>query len=180
MNLEEIITNAPYNTMNIPQNEELNLQNPQINQEKINQEKINQEKINQENSNNFYDPTIPMVEKYLKTNSSMYDNRNKYFDSYLFNKKFDEYIKDKNDERVLKQNVQLYDLDRIDNIKIYPYQLPINKLLINLKNVWFNLFDNIILFKNPLDNFTNDNLFYYGISFIGIYILFIMVSYIFE
>jgi hypothetical protein len=121
-----------------------------------------------------------MVDEYLKTNISMYDNRGKYFDTYLFNQKFDKYIKQKNDERVLKQKVQTYDLDRIDNIQIAPYQLPLDKLLINFKNVWFSLFDDLINSKNPIDNFTTTNLFYYGISLIIIFILYIMLSYIFE
>lgn len=130
--------------------------------------------------NNYYDPTVDEVNNYLKTNKSMYDNRGKYFDSYLFNQKFDEYIKGKNRERLIKEKVQLYDLDRISNIQIAPYQLPINKLLINLKNVWFDFFDNIINLKNPFENFTTTNFFYYGITLVTIYLLIIMLNYIFS
>lgn len=132
------------------------------------------------NTNNFYDPTKEKVEDYLKTNLSMYDNRGKYFDIYLFNQKFDQYIKQKNDERILKQNTQLYDLDKIENIQIAPYQLPIDKLLINFKNVWFKLFDDIMNNNDPIKNFTTDNFFYFGITFIVVFILFVMLSYIFE
>jgi len=152
MNLSETL-NAPYNTLNIS-------------------------KSNQEN--NYNDPTIKLVENYLKNNNSMYNNEGKYYDQYLFNKKFDSYIEDKNKERIKKEKVQIYDLDRVDNIQIAPYQLPIDKLLINLKNVWFNFFDSILYLSNPLDNFKNDNLFYFGISFIAIYIIFIVLNYLFE
>lgn len=129
---------------------------------------------------NFYDPTKSMVNDYLKTNKSMYDNRGKYFDTYLFNQKFDEYIKEKTAERKLKEQVQLYDLDTIENIQVEPYQLPLNKLLINFKNVWFNLFDNLIEGKNPTELFTTSNFFYFGITFIVIFLLYIMLSFIFE
>ena len=102
------------------------------------------------------------------------------FKSYLFNQKFDEYIKKQTEERKLKEKVQTYDLDSIENIQVQPYQLPINKLLINLKNIWFGLFDDIIEGKNPSDLFTTSNFFYFGITFIVIFILYIMLSYIFE
>src|SRR3990167_10236852 len=97
-----------------------------------------------------------MVNDYLKTNISMYDNRGKYFDSYLFNQKFDEYINEKTKERKLKEQVQLYDLDTIENIQVQPYQLPLNKSLINFKNIWFELFDYLIKRKNIVDLFTTN------------------------
>ena len=181
-NTDNTITNAPYNTLNLPQGERPNLTNPQIKSNKIyevaNPRQSQQEHVGTEA--NFYDPTKPMVNNYLKTNKSMYDNRGKYFDSYLFNKKFDNYIKKSTEERKLKERVQLYDLDSIDNIQVQPYQLPINKLLINFKNIWFELFDNLIERKNPSDLFTINNFFYFGITFIVIYILYIMLSFIFE
>ena len=121
-----------------------------------------------------------MVNNYLETNKSMYDNRGKYFDQYLFNQKFDQYIKEKNAERILKEKVQTYDLDRVYNIEIQPYQLPLNKLLINFKNVWFELFDNIINNNNPLYMFNTNNFFYFGVSLVVIFLLYIMVSFIFE
>ena len=128
----------------------------------------------------FYDPTKQMTNDYLKTNKSMYDNRGKYFDQYLFNQKFDQYIAEKNAERLLDEKVKLYDLDRIENIQIQPYQLPINKLLIKFKDVWTQLFDNIINNRNIIQLFTTENLFYYGVSLIFIFLLYIMLSYIFE
>lgn len=186
MNWEQIITNAPYNTLNLPAGKEPDFINPEKQEIPLEYIKTQPENPRQSHrvplgtENNFYDPTIEQVNNYLKTNISMYDNRGKYFDSYLFNQKFDEYIKKKNKERLLKEQVRLYDLDRISNIQVAPYQLPIDKLLINLKNVWFDFFDNLINFKNPFDNFTTLNLFYYGITMIVIYLLIIMLSFIFE
>jgi hypothetical protein len=183
MNWEQTITNAPYNTLNLPSNEDPNFINPQ---EKTNIPYVQPENPRRShrvpigNETNFYDPTVEKVNNYLKTNMSMYDNRGKYFDSYLFNQKFDEYIKKINQERLIKEKVQLYDLDRISNIQIAPYQLPIDKLLINLKNVWFDFFDKLINFKNPFDNFNTTNFFYFGITFITIYVLIIMLSLIFS
>lgn len=169
MNWEQTIINAPYNTLNLPGNKNSDIENP-----------IQSHRVPLGTDNNFYDPTIEKVNNYLKTNNSMYDNRGKYFDSYLFNKKFDDYIQKVNRERLLKEKVQLYDLDRISNIQIAPYQLPIDKLLINLKDVWFEFFDNIINLNNPFDNFNTTNLFYYGITLITIYLLIVMLSYIFD
>lgn len=181
---DNTITNAPYNTMNLPQGEKPNTSNPQI--KSNTQYELPDHNPRQKRrfllgtETNFYDPTKQMVNNYLKDNISMYDNTGKYFDSYLFNQKFDEYIKKQTEERKLKEKVQTYDLDSIDNIQVQPYQLPINKLLINFKNIWFGLFDDIIEGKNPSDLFTTSNFFYFGITFIVIFILYIMLSYIFE
>lgn len=172
------------NTINLPPGEKPDLSNPQIKSNSQYEVSNNNQRQSQSVSSgietNFYDPTQSMVDNYLRDNISMYDNRGKFFDSHLFNQKFDEYIKKKTAERKLKEQVQLYDLDSIDNIQVQPYQLPINKLLINFKNIWFKLFDNIIEGKNPTDLFTTSNLFYFGITFIVIFILYIMLSYIFE
>ena len=153
------LENSPYNTLNIPTEQQINLNKlPKT----------------------YYEPTTELVNNYLKDNSSMYDNRGKYFDEFMFNKKFDKYIEEQNKKRILKQDVQLYDLDNISNIKIYPYQLPIDKLLINFKNVWFKLFDDILNNNNISSNFNTDNLFYFGVSFIVFYLLFIFLYFIFE
>jgi hypothetical protein len=168
MNQDEIITNSPYNTLNLPQNKNPNLKNPR-----------QSHRVELGIENEFYDPTAKMVNQYMKDNISMYDNRGKYFDTYLFNQRFDQYIREKNAERILKEKVKLYDLDQIENIEIAPYQLPIDKLLINFKNIWFNFFDNVIRLKNPFENITTNDLFYYGITFIVIFIMYIMLSYIF-
>ena len=113
MNLDETITNAPYNTLNLPQGKQVN-----------NHRQSHRVPLGTEN--NFYDPTVEKVNQYTNDNLTMYDNRGKYFDSYLFNQRFDRYIKEQNAKRLLNQKVQLYDLDRIDNIQIEPYQLPLH------------------------------------------------------
>ena len=178
------MTTIPYNTMNLPPGEKPDLSNPQIKSntqyEVPNHNPRQTHRVPLGTETNFYDPTKPMVNNYLKDNITMYDNKGKYFDFYLFNQKFDEYIKEKTAERKLKEQVQLYDLDTIENIQVQPYQLPIDKLLINFKNIWFKLFDDMIERKNPADLFTTTNFFYFGITFIVIYILYIMLSYIFE
>lgn len=128
----------------------------------------------------FNDPTEPQVKSYLSNISTMYDNKGKFFDQYLFNKKFDSYIDQKNKERLLKEKVKLHDLNHITNIKIAPYELPLNLILINIKNMWFSVWGNIINYKNPFDNFDYDSYFYLGISLISISLLYIMLSYIFS
>jgi hypothetical protein len=169
INYDQTITTAPYNTLNLPQGKQPNLSNP-----------MQTDRVPLETETNNYDPTKKMVNNYLKTNVSMYDNRGKYFDSYLFNQKFDSYIEQKTNERKLKEQVQLYDLDNIDNIQIQPYELPLNKLLINFKNVWFELFDDLMNGTNPSNLFTTSNFFYFGITFVVIFLLYIMLSYIFD
>lgn len=128
-----------------------------------------------------YDPTKQLTDEYLKTNISMYDNRGKYFDSYLFNQKFDEYIRKKDAERLAKQEALLYDLNKMENTQIPPYKLPLDKMMIGLKNEWFELYDNM---KNgnykQIFTFDSNKLFYFGISFVLIYILFVMLVQIFE
>ena len=176
--------NISQNVMNLPLDAKPNLSNPQTKSntkyQVPNPRQTHRAPLGTET--NFYDPTKKMVNEYLDTNMSMYDNRGKYFDTYLFNQKFDEYIKQKTAERKLKEQVQLYDLDNIENIPVLPWELPLNKLLINLKNVWFELFDDIINKNNTtnINIFNVNNFFYFGITFIALFILYIMLSYIFE
>ncbi len=127
-----------------------------------------------------YDPLKSLVKDYLKDNISMYDNRGKYFDQYLFNKKFDEYIEQKNKERLLKEKVRLYDLNRIENIQVQPYELPLNKILINTKQTWFNMYDDVTNGKSPFVNLNFNSYFYIGMTLIVITLLFIMLTYIFN
>jgi hypothetical protein len=178
----QIIMTTPSNTLNLPEGKQPNLSNPQITSnvkyEVANPRQTHRVPLGTETD--YYDPTKKMVNEYLDTNKSMYDNRGKYFDTYLFNQKFDEYIKKKTAERKLKEQVQLYDLDNIENIQVQPYELPLNKILINFKNVWFQLFDDLINGTNPSNLFITSNFFYFGITFIVIFLLYIMLSYIFE
>ena len=127
-----------------------------------------------------YDPLKSLVKDYLKDNISMYDNKGKFFDQYLFNKKFDDYIDEKNKERLLKEKVRLYDLNKVENIKINPYDLPINKLLINTKNTWFNMYDDLTNGKDPTKNLDFTSLFYIGITLVVIVILYVLLSFIFN
>jgi hypothetical protein len=120
-----------------------------------------------------YDPLKSLVKDYLKDNISMYDNRGKYFDQYLFNKKFDDYIDQKN-------KVRLYDLNKVENIKINPYDLPLNKLLINTKNTWFNMYDDLTNGKDPTKNLDFTSLFYIGITLLVIVLLYVLLSFIFN
>jgi hypothetical protein len=112
--------------------------------------------------------------------NSMYDNRGKYFDLYDFNKDFDNYIRNQQKQRLLNEKLKLTDLSTINSIKIKPYQLPLDKLLINTKNTWFDLYDNIIKGDNPLDNFDEDKIFYVGITLIIFALLYIMLYLFFE
>jgi hypothetical protein len=127
-----------------------------------------------------YDPLKSLVKNYLQDNISMYDNRGKYFDQYLFNKKFDEYVEEKNKERLLKEKVKLYDLNKVENIEIQPYDLPLNKILINTKNTWFNMYDDVLNKKNPIKSLDFKSFFYIGITLIIVVILYVLLSYIFD
>jgi len=169
MNRNNFISITPYNNFNDLENDELKIKNDEL--------KIKNDELKKEN---YYDYTDMYVDEYLDTNKSMYDNRGKYYDFYLFNKKFDKNIEKQNREKLLKYKIQLNDLNRIENIKLEPYQLPFNEILINLKNLWFYIFDNIVKLNFPSDILNTDNLFYFGISFIIIYIFFIMLNFIFE
>jgi hypothetical protein len=139
-----------------------------------------------DNKNEMVDNTLPynplkqLVKNYLEDNISMYDNRGKYFDQYLFNKKFDAYIEEQQKLNLTKQKVRLSDLNKISNLEIKPYQLPLNKILINIKNVSFDIFDDILNGKNPSDKIKGDNLFYIGILCITITILYITIAFIFD
>ena len=57
--------------------------------------------------------------------TSMYDNRGKYFDAYLFNKEFDEYIQKQDKRRILEQEFKTTDLENIVNKVPKPYELSL-------------------------------------------------------
>ncbi len=130
-----------------------------------------------------FDPLRQMVKDYLSNNTSMYDNRGKYFDQFLFNQKFDEYIAQKQKERFLKEKVKLNDLNQVENIKIHPYQLPLNKMMIGVKDTWFNMYDNLVNGRkviNVEDESQSDSMFYIGITLIVIALLYLILNNIFE
>ena len=116
----------------------------------------------------------PTSEELLK---NMYNNRGKYFDSAQFNKAFDVYIEEQTKDRLLNQKVKLDDLNRIENIKIPPTQLPLKDLFINIKRAWSNFFNNLFRGKNIFGN-TEDS-FYFGLTFIIIALLYLIISFIF-
>jgi hypothetical protein len=111
---------------------------------------------------------------------TMYDNRGKYFDLYDFNKNFDSYIQQQEKERLLNEKLKLTDLSTIDSIKIKPYELPIDKMMIGLKDTWFELYDDYTNDTNPLNNFNNDKFFYIGLTFVIVALLYIMLWSVFE
>ena len=105
------------------------------------------------------DKKAPTSEELLK---NMYNNRGKYFDSAQFNKAFDVYIEEQTKDRLLNQKVKLDDLNRIENIKIPPTQLPLKDLFINIKKAWTNFFNNLLNGKKIFDN--TDDSFYFGLT----------------
>ena len=116
----------------------------------------------------------PTSEELLK---NMYNNRGKYFDSAQFNKAFDVYIEEQTKDRLLNQKVKLDDLNRIENIKIPPTQLPLKDLFVNIKRAWSNFFNNLFRGKNIFDN--TDDSFYFGLTFIIIALIYLIISFIF-
>ena len=116
----------------------------------------------------------PTSEELLK---NMYNNRGKYFDSAQFNKAFDVYIEEQTKDRLLNQKVKLDDLNRIENIKIPPTQLPLKDLFVNIKRAWSNFFNNLFGGKNVFKN--TDDSFYFGLTFIIIALLYLIISFIF-
>lgn len=111
---------------------------------------------------------------------SMYDNRGKFFDLYDFNKNFDAYIQQQQKERLLNEKLKLTDLSTIDSIKIKPYQLPLDKMLINVKDTWFEMYDDVAKGENPLNNFGEDKFFYVGVTLIVVSLMYVMLWFFFE
>jgi hypothetical protein len=112
--------------------------------------------------------------------STMYDNRGKYFDLYDFNKNFDDYVRQQQKQRLLNEKLKLTDLSTVDSIKIKPYQLPFDKMLINIKDMWFNMYDKIINGNNPFSDFNQDSFFYLGVSFVVVALIYVMLAFFFE
>ena len=116
----------------------------------------------------------PTSEELLK---NMYNNRGKYFDPAQFNKAFDVYIEEQTKDRLLNQKVNLDDLNRIENIKIPPTQLPLKDLFVNIKRAWSNFFNNLFRGKKIFDN--TDDSFYFGLTFIIVALIYLIISFIF-
>jgi hypothetical protein len=110
----------------------------------------------------------------------MYDNRGKYFDLYDFNKDFDAYIRQQQKQRLLNEKLKLTDLSTVDSIKIKPYQLPIDKMLINTKDTWFEMYDKVMGGENPLTEINEEQFFYIGITLITVALMYVMLWFFFE
>jgi hypothetical protein len=144
-------------------------------------ENENNEKIvTSETIPGFIDPSSVEARAEHQAIRSMYDNTGKYFDRVLFNKKFDEYINEQKSLNTKKEKVRLDDLNKIEKLKIKPYQLPFNKILINTKNTCFDLYDDIMNGSVPVDKLKGDNLFYLAILFITVTLIYIFMAFIFE
>ncbi len=126
-----------------------------------------------------YNPAKESVENYLKNNTTMYDNHGKYFDSYLFNAKFNNYIKKENESRLMEGKLETNDLNSIANTHIEPYELPIDKIIINIKDMLFAMFDDVVDLNNPFTDFSNDKIFYFAISLIVISLMYLFFYVIF-
>jgi hypothetical protein len=168
-----------YNPNTINKEHMLNSINKQLNE--IN-DKERKEGI--ENPVNSTDELIKITTDQYKTpysqGNSMYDNRGKYFDLYDFNKDFDAYIQKQQKERLLNEKLKLTDLSTIDSIKIKPYQLPLDKMLINVKDTWFEMYDNVTKGENPLTKFGEDKFFYIGVTLIVVALMYVMLWFFFE
>ncbi len=115
-----------------------------------------------------------------KFEKTMYNNLDKYFDPYEFNKEFDDYVIKENKELLLKEKVKMHDINAVEEKKIYPYQESPSNITIGIKNTWNLLISNIFSGKNMFSSMTNDNVFYFAISFIAIALLYISLSFIFD
>jgi hypothetical protein len=111
---------------------------------------------------------------------SMYDNRGKFFDLYDFNKDFDAYIRQQQKQRLLNEKLKLTDLSTIDSLKVKPYELPIDKMLINVKDTWFEMYDKVMEGENPLTTINDDQFFYVGVTLIVVSLMYVMLWFFFE
>lgn len=116
----------------------------------------------------------------ITSDRSMFDNRGRFFDPYQFNKEFEKYIEDNKKRRLKEQKLRTYDLEKIENTKLKPYNMTFSKIIKNIQSMWFRYYDNIRNGKNILDAATYDDLFYLSITFITIYIMYIMIYLIFS
>jgi hypothetical protein len=120
------------------------------------------------------------MDKEDKFTKTMYNNLDKYFDPYEFNKDFDEYIKKTEESSLLTEKVKLTDINNIENKKIEPYEEPVGHIAVGIKNTWFVMFDNLIHGKHIFNTMDNRNTFYFAISFIIFALLYMMISFIFN
>lgn len=85
------------------------------------------------------------------------------FDNDAFNKKFSKMIEDTKSDVQDEEDFRLQQLNNVTNKKLYDQ--TILEIMINIKNAWFNLLDDIINTNITWSTFTKDNrLFYFGIT----------------
>lgn len=106
---------------------------------------------------------------------SVFDNRGRYFDPYKFNKEFEKYIEKQKKKRLKEQELKTYDLNKIDNMVIKPYNLPFKNILLNTQSMWFRYFDNLMNGYGLLKNSSFDDIFYFALSFIVIFLIYIII-----
>jgi len=116
----------------------------------------------------------------ITSDRSMFDNRGRFFDPYQFNKEFEKYIDDSKKRRLKEQKLRIHDLEKIENTRIRPYNMSFSKIIKNIQSMWFRYYDNIRNGKNIFEGATYDDLFYLSITFITVYILYIMIYLIFS
>lgn len=116
----------------------------------------------------------------ITSDRTMFDNRGRFFDPYQFNKEFEKYIDDSKKRRLKEQQLRTHDLEKIENTRIRPYNMSFSKIVKNIQSMWFRYYDNIRNGKNIFEGATYDDLFYLSITFITVYILYIMIYLIFS
>lgn len=116
----------------------------------------------------------------ITSDRTMFDNRGRFFDAYQFNKEFEKYIDDSKKRRLKEQKLRTHDLEKIENTRIRPYNMSFSKIIKNIQSMWFRYYDNIRNGKNILEGVSYDDLFYLSITFITVYILYIMIYLIFS
>jgi hypothetical protein len=101
------------------------------------------------------------------------------FDLAQFNKTFER------NKEIAKENQRIDDLNKLNalsrqTVQVGLYDLPLAQIIINIKNTWFNLLDDLLDQKFELQTFTKENrLFYIGITilfFAIIMYLFVLIT----
>jgi hypothetical protein len=105
-------------------------------------------------------------------NRSIFDNRNKYFDTFQFNKDFDAYIVEQEKLRLKKQEYQLNDLNEIENTNTPIYDLSLHEIFNNTQSMWFNLFKG--------GKFKVDYYFYIAFNILFVIFIYIFVLFLFK
>ena len=99
------------------------------------------------------------------------NNPNKRIDLKKFNKVFDV------NREITKRNQRVKDLEKLNELsrvetKTSLYDLNISQILINIKNTWFNLLDDLLEQRFQLETFTKENrLFYIGLTIVFIAVI---------